>query len=152
VQTYTERCKAALGAEGAAALSPAVRALRPIDALPPGAPVDAFNVVAQEIFESEQAPRLLRHFSEQPEALEALRHAPPSHILRVIAKLESRFEADSSAAPAPPSRTITKAPEPPPTLGSRAAAPVNEAEAALARGDFKAYRAAKNREEMAARS
>lgn len=52
----------------------------------------------------------------------------------------------------PPVKTQTDAPPPPPTLGTRASTVVDEAEAALARGDVPAYRRIMNEREMSATS
>lgn len=152
VSAFHERYAAASAADPtfATSLSPAVLALQPVDALPPGAPVTPLNVAAQEIVQSEHAPALLRHFSTHPDELEALRTAAPSVVIRAIAKLEARLDASAgTSTPTPTPKAITSAPEPPPTLGSKATAPLDEAAAAVARGDFTAYAAAQNRRETA---
>lgn len=149
VATFNSRYEAAKAADPTfiASLSADVLALQPVDALPPGAPVSPLNVVAQEIIESEHAPQLLRHFSAHPEQLDALRTAAPATIFRTLARLESDLRlAGAPSAVSPSAPPITKAPDPPTTLGSRPAAPVNEAEAAVARDDVAAYMAARNRE------
>jgi hypothetical protein len=153
-EAFGQRFEAAKAADPSfvASLSDDVLRMQPIDGLPPGVPVRPINLVAQEIIQSEQATSLLRHFSEHPDELRALEGASPSAIVRAITRLESKYEGQAGSSPAattPPRSQITKAPEPPPTLGSRPAAPANEAEAALARGDFAAYRDAMNRQEMA---
>ncbi|HYD54584.1 MAG TPA: hypothetical protein VEA99_18260 [Gemmatimonadaceae bacterium] len=153
VRAFTERYTAAQAADPTfvQSLSPAVLALQPIDALPPGAAVSPLNVLAQEIVQSEVAPQLLRHFSAHPQELEALRHAAPAVVVRTVAKLEARLEGAAQAGSVTPQPTVTQAPEPPPTLGSKPAQPVDEAAAAVARGDFRSYAAAENRRELAAR-
>lgn len=149
VATFNSRYEAAKAADPTfiPSLSADVLALQPVDVLPPGAPVSPLNVVAQEIIESEYAPQLLRHFSAHPEQLDALRTAAPATIFRTLARLESDLRlAGAPSAVSPSAPPITKAPDPPTTLGSRPAAPVNEAEAAVARDDVAAYMAARNRE------
>lgn len=152
---FIERRDAAIAADPSflEVLSDDVRAIEPIDGLPPGAPIGPLNVAAQEIVQSPLAPQIMRHLSTHPDEFNALRTATPAQVVRAIAKLEAKLEAStpgSPAAAAPPSPPpITKAPDPPPTLGVRPAAPTNEADAAVARGDFKAYEAAMNRLETA---
>jgi hypothetical protein len=156
-EAFGQRFEAAKTADPSfvTSLSDAVLQMQPVDALPPGAPVRPINIVAQEIIQSEQATSLLRHFSEHPDELRVLESASPSAIVRAITRLEAKYEDQAGSSPAattPPRSQITKAPAPPPTLGSRPAAPANEAESALARGDFNAYREAMNRQELAARA
>jgi hypothetical protein len=98
------------------------------------------------------APQLMRHFSDHPEDLQRLSRLAPRELLREMGKLEATIEkpASAPAPPAAPPKTVTDAPAPPPTLGSRPAVPNDDAEGAVARGDFKAYEEAANRREVGA--
>lgn len=124
-----------------ATMSPEVIALRPLDVLDPSETPTALNYVAQEIIESPQAPLLMRHFSEHPEALAALASQSQTAVVRAIGRLEGQLITPS----APPVPFVTKAPAPVTTLGKKADTPPDDVQAAISRGDFQAYRDAENR-------
>lgn len=144
---YVERIKAAN--LDTSTLHPDVLALQPIDVLPPGAPVGPLNAVAQEIMLSEHAPALLRHFSEHPEELQALADAMPAVVFRTMGRLEALVSSRAPAIPASPVPAVSKAPPPPSTVGQVPSVPVDDAEAALARGDIGAYKSAMTRKDKA---
>ena len=127
-------------------LAPEVVNLRPIDDLRPGERPTALNVLAQEIVQSEHAPQLLRHFSRDRAAFARVASMSFADVVREVGRLEARLSTPSqSAFPAIP---VSRAPEPPVTLGSKPAAPVDEVDGALSRRDFAAYRDAQNRREL----
>ena len=137
-------------------LSDPVKALKPIrDARKEGEQLSPRNAVAEELLDSPVAPQLMRHWTDHPEDLEKLAGAKsPRELLIEFGRQTALVEgADARAgAPAkPPTKTVTSAPAPAHTLGARPAAPVDEAEAALERGDVEAYFRAQNAREMAAK-
>ena len=124
--------------------SPDVVALTPIDFLAPGQTVTAANVVAQEMFVSPALPQLMQHFTDHPEELARLKTLPPLAIAREIGRLEAKVVS----APAPRPQTVSTAPPPPTTLGTKVVTQADEVESAVAAGDFRRYREAQNRREM----
>lgn len=144
--------------EFSAKIAPEVRALKPFGALQPGEVGGPLNVVAEQVMDSPMAPAVLVHLS-QPGALEQLVAMPPSvaairdpraqanaHIRHIVAefnRLEGRLAGsagETHATDAPFPKTITDAPDPPASVGSRPAKQQDELEAAIARGDTQAYR------------
>lgn len=128
-------------------LAPEVVTLPTFETLQPGEQPTSLHVLGQEILQSEHAARLMRHFSEHKADLQAMARGRAADVVRFIGKLEARFEA--AAAPAPTTPPITQAPEPPVTLGSKATAPADDVEAAIARGDYAAYARAQTARELA---
>jgi hypothetical protein len=135
-------------------LTPEVRALKPFNALQPGEGGGPVNVVAEQVFDSPIAPKILLHFSQHPEDLRRLATVPehlrslPARaqaeqhiqwIVREFGKLEGRLETPATPAPAPP-KTLTEAPAPPTTLGTRPAEAADPLAAAIRSGDTGAYR------------
>jgi hypothetical protein len=109
----------------------------------------AANDLADEILGSEVALQVLEHLTAQP-AIKAKLLASPDRrtLLREFARLETQFSPAAANAAASP-KTITDAPAPAVTLGSRAAHPGDPVESAVASGDVSAYRAARLRERAA---
>lgn len=127
-------------------ISPDVANLRPIDVLGPDEPVTAMNALAQEIVLSDRPIELMRHFSDHPEDLARIGALPTA---RELLREMARLEATLSAPPAPASKPVTSAPPPPTTLGSKAADPADETDAAVASGDVARYREARLRQRTA---
>lgn len=123
--------------------------LIPAEILPKGAPVHADNVIAQEIFQSDHGPALMRHLSDHPDVFQALRAADPFTIVRTIGRLEAQVMP--SPAPVVHSPRVSNAPPPPTTLGSKSLAPSDPVAAALAKGDVAAYMREQNARDVAAR-
>lgn len=135
-------------------LTPEVRALKPFSGLQPGEGAGPLNVVAEQVFDSPIAPKVLLHFSQHPEDLrrlatvpEHLRSLPAAAqaeqhiqwIVREFGKLEGRLETPATPGPAP-LKTLTEAPAPPTTLGTRPAEAADPMAAAIRNGDTSAYR------------
>lgn len=129
-----------------AELAPEVVNLRPIDDLRPGERPTPLNVLAQEIVQSEHAPALLRHFSRDANALRRVAAMSFADVVREVGRLEARLSAPTT--PAIPAVPVSKAPNPPTTLGSKPVAPADEIDGAISRRDFAAYRDAQNRREL----
>lgn len=145
-------------------ISPDVLAIRPIAALKPGEAAGPVNIVGAELLNSPVAPQLMRHWSEHPDDLQrlvtvpaTLAHLPPVErarehtrwMIREIGKLEAKFEPAGEPA-SPPTKTVSDAPDPGTTLGSRPAAPADAVEAAIRRKDPGAYIREANARELAA--
>lgn len=147
-QAYGDRVRAAQ-ADPDFTIDDRLLSLIPADFLPPGVPLAAEHVIAQEIMTSEVAPALLRHLSEHPDEFAALRALDsPLAISRAMGRLEARL--DTSQTPNKPVvKTTTSAPTPPKTLGTKSAEPVDDVQAALASGDVRRYILAMNRKEAA---
>ena len=165
VQTFADQLSKASAADPTFtdALTPEVRALRPFAALQPGEPGGPANVVAEQVFDSPIAPQVLRHFSEHPEALARLITMPPEiqampaavqvsrqlqWIVKEFGKLEAALSAPATTATPLPT-TLTHAPPPAQTLGSRPAPPVDPKAAAVKSGNTAAYRAIRRQERAA---
>lgn len=111
--------------------------------------------LALPLLESPISERLLLHFADHLDELSAIGTLGETNLpaaLRALGKLEAALE--SSAAPpaapaAPPKRTVSAAPAPPQTLGTRPAEPADRRTAALSRKDFTAYAAEADREDLA---
>jgi hypothetical protein len=74
----------------------------------------------------------------------------PMQIAREVGRLEASLASPASPTVPPPQvKVVSSAPAPPPTLGSKPSIPGDEIEEALATGDFRKYRDAMNRQEMA---
>lgn len=107
--------------------------------------------IAEVMVTSPHKADWLRYFSANPQVFPSLLRAQsPEQVYREMGRIEATFTAQAprtdSSVPVPP---VSSAPAPPPTLGSNPTTATSEVEAALQRGDFRAYRAAMNREEMA---
>lgn len=144
VTTFLERRQAAIAADPSFAerISEAVATAVPLDLLAPHVPPGPHNLAAQEIVESPVAPQLMLHYSQHPDEWQALTHLSPPGVVRAVAKVAARFETPSLTP-----KTVSDAPAPPRTLGTRAAQPADEVEGAVVRGDFLTYRSAMNRRE-----
>lgn len=127
-----------------------VKALVPVDLLPPGTRPNAGNIIAQAVVTSPQSLELMEHLTEHPEVLDRL-HASPSAdvIVREIGRLESKLETSKTATPAAPAALpVSLAPAPTVTLGSKPSQPADELADAIRTGDFARYRELQNRKEM----
>lgn len=105
------------------------------------------NDVAEALMTSAVPVAVMRHFTEHPEDLRRFAgYRDRSTVLREFGKLEATL-----AAPLPPPvKTISSAPTPPPTLGTKPTDAADPVESAVARKDFPAYQAAKRARELAA--
>lgn len=147
-QAYGDRVRAAQ-ADPSFTIDESLLALTPADFLPPGVPLAAEHVIAQDIMTSEAAPALLRHLTEHPDEFARLKALEsPLAISRAIGRLEAQL--DSPQTPNKPVvKTTTSAPTPPQTLGKKPSAPADEVAAALESGDVRRYILAMNRREAA---
>jgi hypothetical protein len=157
-------------------LSPEVIGLTPIEWLPrdaQGRPVDAqgtpiqtgpLHVVASELRKSPCARDLLLHFSQHPDELQKFAEVPAAvaalrdpnvrlrahvqHIVREFNRLEGRFTAPGAAAVAAElePKTISDAPDPAPTLGTRPVETGDPLDKAIKRQDTRAYREIRRQE------
>lgn len=122
------------------------------------------RIVGQLALDSEVGPQVLRHLAEHPDDLQRLVTLPAhlralperiqvrAHIqwmVREFAKLEGAHEARPVAEPPAP-KTVTDMPEPPQTLGTRAAEATDPKVAAIKSGNTRAYREIRRHERAAA--
>ena len=115
-----------------------------------GEKVGPQHLLAEETLKSPAVVQLLEHFST-PEGQRDWRDLlvkPPSDLLRAFGHLEARFDSASPSAPTP--KTVSSAPAPPVTLGSRPADTSDPLEAAIKRKDTAAYVREANKRELAA--
>lgn len=130
-------------------VSPEVLTLRPVEALKPGEPFGPKELLGSELLKSSVAPKLMTYWTEHPDELKRLQTVPehlralptdergrPYHLwlARELGKLEASFERPITNQP----KTVTSAPPPPQTLGSRPAMPADAEQDAVKRGDFAA--------------
>lgn len=111
--------------------------------------------IAEVVVTSEFTPQWMLHLSEHPDVLQSLLTLPsPEAVYRVMGRIEATFatppQVSEPAAPVPVT-PVSSAPPPPTTLGTKPGAPRDEVDAALAAGDFSAYRRAMNAREIAQR-
>ena len=93
------------------------------------------------------SPQLLYHLGQHLDEFEALIALPPAQAAYELGQLSARLSAPAT----PVVKTLSTAPEPPPTLRSKPATPVDDVEAAVKRGDFASYRLAMNRKTIGSR-
>lgn len=126
----------------------------PAFTLPPQE-VRAANVLVQEIVGSDASSALLVHFStpEGQQEWAALMQAPtPAAMVRHFGRIEQRFlSSGPSSSAAPAAKTVTSAPAPPTTLGTKPPASADRLGAAVTAGDFLAYQAAADAADLAVR-
>lgn len=131
-------------------ISPELYHLKPLEQLGPREAPTLANVLASEIVASEHAPAVLKYLSEHPDVYAGLVSSrDAATLIRAFGRLEARLEPSSK--PVLPQSVISRAPDPPATLGTRPAGPTDPVEGALARGDFEAYRREQNAREIAGR-
>lgn len=131
-----------------AELSPEVLALRPLRSLQPTEAPTPYNAICEEVLHSQPTHQalLLKHFLSHPEDVRRIAASPsPRALIAEVAFLAAKLEL---AATTPAAPQITKAPAPPEIVGRRPAQPVDALEAALARGDQRAYEAEANRRDI----
>lgn len=142
-------------------LSPEVLQLRRFDDLLPGERATPRTFIADQIWDSPIAPKVLLHLSKHPEVLTAMETEPAhiktlppghrvrahmEHIVKQFGWLEHQLAQAETAVPAvAPTKTLTDAPAVE-TLGRRATAPVDARAAAIRTGDTRAYREMRRRE------
>jgi hypothetical protein len=107
-------------------------------AIPQGSAADLW------VLESDMGPETLYHLYAHPEEVARITALSPLKQIEAMVVLGL-----SLTDAAPPVKTKTEAPAPAPTLDTRPAAAANDADAAMARGDFAAYTRIKNEQEMA---
>ena len=128
------------------------------------------NVIGEQVYASDIAPIMLKHFSTHPEDLDRLITMPPSiaalppalrtarHISwmqqeygKLEAKLSSSSAPVSAAATLPaPIKTLTDAPAPARTLGRNTAEPTDLRASIIRSGDTGAYRKLRREQRAAA--
>ena len=117
----------------------------PSSLLKPGDPASPQNDLAEALLNAEKPTDLMVYLSEAPKELAALLTSPsPSAFWRTLGQIEGRMTAPKKAAP----KTITDAPAPPPTVGTRHESG-DDADAAVRSDDVAAYRAARLRQRTA---
>ena len=120
-----------------------------------GQPIGPQHVIADEIVSSEHTDKLLLHFSTEDgqKDFRRLMGMPPQLLLREFGRIEERLGGakPASESQAPPPKTLSTAPPPGKTLGTRTTEPVDPSDAALKRKDFAAYEAAENARTVGAR-
>jgi hypothetical protein len=135
-------------------VTPEVKAIQPLSAarlIDPTLQRTAQFDIGEVIVTSPQPAELMLHLSTHPEVFRALTQAEsPADVYRQMGRIEGSLTPLMSGTDSVPvTSPVSSAPPPPPTLGSKQTAPLSESEQALKSGDFRAYRAAMNREEMA---
>jgi hypothetical protein len=97
------------------------------------------------IARSASPPQLLYHLGTHKDEFQRILSLPPARAVYELGKIDASLTPSSV-----PSVPRTSAPPPPQTLSTRAVAPVDDVDAALASGDFRRYKAAQNARDVAA--
>jgi hypothetical protein len=108
-------------------------------AIPPGSLIDAW------IWEADDGAEVLYHLQKTPADLQRIQALLPFQQVKALVKLGDTLTAE----PIPARRTLSHAPEPPPTLQTRGT-PSDEMQQAVKQKDVAAYIAAANRRDLAA--
>lgn len=148
---FRERITAAIKADPTfpTKVIPEVRDLMPVHvARAVGQPITALNALADEFLTNPNGPALMLHFSDHPDELRRFAGLSVAEFFRELGRVEAQMTAPPQTLP-PTTKTLTDAPEPPTTLGKKAAESADEASAALARGDFATYQRVTNARELA---
>ena len=143
INTFVERASAV-----AASLDPEVANLVPAELLPEGQTPNARNVLAQEIMLSENAGALLKGLTGADLAA-VDRLTDVASVIRFVARLEARVATPAKAAAAALPKRVSDAPAPTVEIGSRAKAPADPVEGAIAADDFQTFRELENKREIA---
>lgn len=157
ITSFHERLKSAREADPTFhdKLDPGLLEVEPAFALPPGAPVLPHNVLAQHVVWSEASTALLAHFSTpegQQDWQRLCKTETPADLMLGFGRLEARFLGGAPAASTQtPAKTVSSAPPPPTTVGSRASGPVDRKDHAVRNRDYSAYEAAADAEDLAVR-
>lgn len=118
----------------------------PVSLLRPGDTPTLANVAMEEVYRSSMPDKLISHLAKHPELIKGL--TSERDAIRTIARLETTLTTPAvPLPPATPTRTTSKAPAPPQTLGAKAGDSVDDAESALAGGDVARYNAIMNARE-----
>lgn len=145
-QQFNDRLKTAKDADPdfITKLSPEVRGLKTRDDLGPTDKPGPLNDVADFILRSEVPAQLMRHFTDHPEDLQRFASlANPAAVSFEMGKLHARLTT-TELPKSPLPKTITEAPDPATTLGTKPAAPsASDEDNAVAAGDFGAFRVAR---------
>lgn len=135
-----------------------MESLIPISSLPPDMPGGPYNVIAEEMLANpDTAPDVAEYLSTHPDVLARLTATdhrtgvpllPARMLIRELGRIEGALKR--GVEPPPPPNTITDAPAPPTTLGTRSTTPADASASAIKSGDVAAYLAAENAKELAA--
>lgn len=137
-------------------INPLLVEIVPASLLPNPADAKPHNVLADHVMES-GCPGELHEYFSTPEgtthwqSLLTLAAVNPRAVAFAFGKLSARFDTRAAVKAATPPKTVSTAPEPVETLGKRPAAPTDDADAALAAGDFEAYARIQNTRDFQAR-
>lgn len=121
-------------------------------------PLGPLNVIAEEMLANpDTAPDMADYLSTHPEELARLTATDPRtgvpliparQLIREMGRIEGALSRGVEPLPLP--NTITDAPAPPTTLGSRSTTAADPKESALKAGNYEAYKRAADAEEIAA--
>lgn len=125
-------------------------------------PSDPGNPMTQVLMTSPVMVPLLKYLAAHPDESRRLAgmasrdpqtgrwSGNPTALYGEMKKLEGRLEAlEGEKPPTPAPKTVSSAPPPPPTLGTKTVAAVDESDAAIARGDFRAFNQAEIKKDLA---
>lgn len=99
-------------------------------------------VISQFLLESDAGAKVAWYLAENPATTQQIKGLKPLDAARALFRIEQSLTADPST-PTPAPKT-TRTPKPAADLGARNAAPADEEEAAVARGDFRAFKQVAN--------
>jgi len=149
-QTYAERCQAF--ASTTPDFHDVINAIEfPMVNGQPATPTAAS--VLQHVKHSEFGPQLAYALGQSPDELTRILSLAPGFAVAALGRLEARLDpgfAATAGAPAP--KLISSAPTPPPTVGTKPTAPVDDLESAVKSEDFSRFRRVANARSVAARA
>lgn len=120
-----------------------------------GKPIGPQHALAEEILRSEHTAQLLEHFSTDDGRKDWARLCalPAPDFLRAFGRLDARFDrgpVTETHAETPAPKTLSTAPKPVTTIGTKPQESLDPVEASLQRKDFTGYAAAQNARDVAA--
>lgn len=117
-------------------------------ALDPALPIPAGSIVHAYVLESDAGPEVLYYLGQNPDRLAEISKMTPIGQTRALRDIEIQVAPSATPAAPPPAVPKTAAPPPVRGVGGRNAAPTDEVEAALEKGDTRAYMAAANKRDI----
>lgn len=125
-------------------ISEEVKGLKPFSALKPDEPRSVLNGIAEELLDAPNPAALMRHFTDHPEEMRRIAGLPALAVVREMARLSERL-----AHPKTPPKTVSDAPPPPPTVGTRQGEATDAEAAAINSGDMRGLKRAMQQEHAA---
>jgi hypothetical protein len=112
----------------------------------------AYAVLQEFVLESDKPGDLLYHLGKNVPRLQTLASLSPIALIRELAKIELGLGSNGADPLAAPKKTPAPPPPPPAALNGRNTPAADDAEEAIANGDFTAYQDRMNKRDIASRA